>query len=879
MARTTGAGGAPGTGRVFANYQLLEELGRGGAGVIYKARQLGIDRVVALKMIRAGHLASDKDVQRFRREAEAAAHLDHPNIVPVYEVGEHGGRHYFTMKLVQGGSLDQRMGDWRLPLVDRKTGKDEQGKVWSRSEIAQRQTNIAHLLATVARAVHYAHRRGLLHRDLKPANILLEWRAGDVSPPVPHVTDFGSVKRLAGEAGPAGEPSLTQSDALIGTPGYMAPEQAAAKKAISTAADVYGLGAILYELLTGRPPFQGATLLETLRQVQEQESAPPRKLNPQVDRDLETICLKCLDKNPQRRYASAEALAEDLERWRDSRPILARPHRLWERGVKWVRRHPRTAALLGACGLLLLLGLGAGLWYWDRHRLKVDYYNACVMRWGELEGIGPVEAAQVRHRYTTLKFYHRGGQVEKAEVINGRGRWSTRQSLEHLLDGASAPGLDVLPGGSSNRARVCCLEYRRDERGRLTQLVATNRAGETVWVFRFTSDRAAGHYTNKAGFSNTRPGSGVAAVRFTWSAEGFAKEIHYQDRLGKPRPDRNGSYGWRRVFNERGLVKRETNLGPEGRPGPHQDGYVQAIRDYDARGNLTALAFLDANGKPALITDGYAGLTSRYDDHDRVTEIASFDTTGRLALDKSGYAKLSLRYDDHGDLVQMAKFDTAGRPALNENGVAGYAIRYNSHGDAVETAYLGLGGRPTASKAGIAKIRYDHDHRGNVIEMTCLGLNGRAKQAREGVAKITFVYDNRDNQTEMTFYGPNGKPTRHGVLGYAHVRISYTDDNQPAHRTYLDVAGRKVSTRVVVTEVTTGSAAARVGLKAGDILDKLGGEEIVDEIRFYEKQLLRWADGKPRDLQVLRGGRHQTVPVTPEVFGRGVSYEDRVVSP
>lgn len=342
---------APWRGPNVPGYEILGELGRGGMGVVYKARQIQADRLVALKMILSGDYASAAECDRFLREAQAAARLRHTGIVQVYEVGVHDGHPYFSLEFVEGGSLDRRLRG--TPCAPRQA---------------------AQLVEGLARAMHAAHEQNVVHRDLKPANILLstkyegqrtkEDRTGTSSPSafvpgtsyLPKITDFGLAKLLGDDRGQTG------IGAVVGTPSYMAPEQARGSQEVGPPADVYALGAILYEMLTGRPPHKGASVADTLRLVTEADPVAPRQFNPGVPRDLETVCLKCLQKDSARRYGSAEALAEDLRRWQAGEPILARPAGRVERLLKWVRRRPAVAAALGMGGaLVLVLGVGGPL--------------------------------------------------------------------------------------------------------------------------------------------------------------------------------------------------------------------------------------------------------------------------------------------------------------------------------------------------------------------------------------------------------------------------------------------------------------------------------------------------------------------------------------
>jgi eukaryotic-like serine/threonine-protein kinase len=387
-------------GPALPGYRILAELGRGGMGVVYKAWQSSLKRLVALKVIRAGSFA-DRDVAaRFRAEAELAARFQHPNIVQVYEVGEHEGVGYLALEFVPGGSLHEKLAGLPHPAQES-----------------------ARLLEVLARAVHYAHQRGIVHRDLKPANVVL------TEDGVPKITDFGLAKLQESSHG------LTHTGAILGTPSYMAPEQARGLPAqISPATDIYALGAILYETLTGRPPFQGATPLSTLEQALTQEPVSPSRLQRQTPRDLEVICLKCLEKEPRRRYPSAEHLADDLQRFLAGHPIAARPASALERTWKWAKRRPGAATSLASACIAVVLLLAGALFYNGRLRTAVRIARAA-------EGAASASArAAIEQRNLTLNALNQLVFDVQEKLGNTPQTRSVRRSL---LDTAIA-GLDEI---------------------------------------------------------------------------------------------------------------------------------------------------------------------------------------------------------------------------------------------------------------------------------------------------------------------------------------------------------------------------------------------------------------------------------------------------
>jgi serine/threonine protein kinase len=427
--------------RSFGGYELLEEIARGGMGLVYKARQTRLDRIVAVKMILAGEFASADGIRRFVTEAQAAANLDHPHIVPIYEVGEHEGRHFYSMGYVEGQSLSNSLS--RGPLPPHKAAK---------------------LMRKIALAIAYAHAHGVIHRDLKPQNVLLD-SAGE-----PRVTDFGLAKRLERDS------ELTSTGQLLGTPSYMPPEQARGDSAaIGPHSDIYGLGAILYCLLIGRPPFQAASLIETLKQVHERDPLPPRQLNSNIPRDLETIALKCLEKCPGHRYDTAQALADELDRYLQHRPILARPITRPERAWRWCKRN-RVVAGLSAIATALVIGVAtvSTAAHFREASLLVDlsHKTTDLNRALENQKHLTTEAVNARKDETKAK-----EDAQKAQLAERDAAQRLKQLQDLLTQRGEAAAIQerLLAEGAMLRQQITALEI---ENGRLQRAVRAVPANE-----------------------------------------------------------------------------------------------------------------------------------------------------------------------------------------------------------------------------------------------------------------------------------------------------------------------------------------------------------------------------------------------------------------
>lgn len=707
-------------GRVVGEYEIIGELGRGGMGVVYRARQSTLNRIVGLKML-TGHYGPE-ELRRFLAEAETAAGLHHTNIVQIYEVGEFDGAPFYSMEYVESGSLADRLRNG--PMEDREA---------------------VQLLISVSRALHFAHRNNVVHRDMKPANILLDPEG------VPKVADFGIAKRLTANA------ALTLSGAIIGTPTYMAPEQAkGTSRDVGAPADVYSLGAILYETLAGRPPFlpdESDTAL-TYRVITE-NPVSPAFYRPGVPRDLETICMKCLEKEPRDRYESAAAFAEDLRRYLDDESIVARPPTTAVRTVKWIRRNPWR--FVASTALILAIAWGAQrLWRWEFYeRPRVEYSGGVDFINGSLEPVGRLDAKELSRTpiYLRLTRSGRSGSIALAEILNSRGYPAVLRPV-HNIDPIPAymEGLMGAQPNSEKTPESTRVEFLYSER-KLAEVRARDRNGSVVWRMiydREVAEAARGmvgaRYVNVQGF-NAASRSAATNLRIQRDAQGRDVKIAFFNSVGEPTPNGEGVYGYQAERNQAGRTTLLTNLDREGKPMANRAGLTALALTWDGNSRVTKVELRDGEGRPAL-SNGVAASVIEYDAAGNAIRQTRLGADGKLARTTAGeWALHEIARNERGEVVGRKYFKGEGDGATTL--FSEWTIAYDEFGHPADIRTSGATNWRTA---------FRRDVNGNVVEETYLDAEGRVVPGEAGYAikKRVLEFGPQGSRWIETFFDASG---------------------------------------------------------------------------------------------------------------------------
>ena len=776
----------------FPGYEVIGILGRGAMGVVYKARQQAANRIVAVKTLPADKNIEIQDLRRFVGEAEAAGMVTHPSIIQIYEVQTDSSIPFFSMEYLAGETLAERIAK-QLPTP----------------------RQAAALLAVLADAVHAAHTAGVIHRDLKPSNILF------TTSPSPNVlnpwdgettakiSDFG-LARYGDSAG------LTHTGDLLGTPYYMAPEQARGdNRAVDQRADIWALGVILYECLTGHRPFTAGSISGILDSLLNMDPVSPRIHRSDVPRDLNSICMKCLHKDPSRRYAVAADLAEDLKRFLAYLPTVARPVGLWERLVKWRRRNPVWSGVLVA----ILLTIVYVAWWLDANvRTHTKYYSEIITRYGVKEGYRELTSAERSARAWVYRVSRRAGRV--IEVV-------TLAAQDQPSEFASNDG--VIPRNSERTgfetSGVYRFRYEYDATGRLVEEVALGRLGNELYRLHFTTKTTA-HYTNPSGLPKAastlnenidvpvslsigehsyvpstglpraRTHSGVVYLRFEWTPEGYTAAEFYSDADGRPRPNDGGIYGKRWDVRPDGLRRGVTFIGRDGRPAVSSiERYATVRYESNEFGKTTRLEYFDANGRPCQDRNGVAKSEMTYDDVGNLIFYHMLDSGGNpTEYVPDGHASSRREYDSSGHLVRWEFLGRDGRPCWLNRGYAIIAYRYDKRGRRFAEDYLAPDGKPGRLTTYISGIRRRFDQQDNVVEYEYLGPDGRLCRDDKWVARVIQTVDHWGRITARRYFGPDGHPCwdSEGVGGFVQ---EYGAAGQVARFICVDPKGHKVACR------------------------------------------------------------------------------------
>jgi predicted Ser/Thr protein kinase len=729
----------------FGDYEIEGELGRGGMGVVYLARQIELNRRVALKML-TGHYGPD-ELHRFKEEAETAAGLNHTNIAHIYEIGEHEGAPFFSMEYVEAGSLADRL----------------------RKELpAPREA--AQLLIDIARALHVAHQNGVVHRDMKPANVLLDPDG------TPKITDFGIAKRLQDDT------KLTRTGAVIGTPTYMAPEQAKGNsRHVGPAADIYSLGAILYEMLTGRPPFlpEDSETPITVRVLTE-DPVSPAWHRTEIPRDLETICLKCLEKEPGKRYQSAAALAEDLQRFLNDESIHAKPPSTVVNSIKWVRRNPWKFVAAAAALLLLLAGL-ARLAQWELYQRPHLEYAANV-HWvnGVLEPVEGIteDAASRRAYYLRLTRRGRYGPIHKVEVLNARGYPA---ELRRIFSAEMIPlyteGLTGVQPYEKRLPESTTVEFLFDDSNNVQEATGRNRNGQVNWRILYDRQVASGssghsvgaRLVNLTGFEFNK----ASHVVLERDAKGRDVKVNFFNAAGWPAANGEEVYGYKLEYDDAGRLSQLVNLGSDGHPTANSAGFTALAYSW---GKEFRAEVRDAKGQPAL-WNGIAAFVTELDTAGNATRLTTLGADGKPLRDaKDFWSVQEIKRNEHGEAIEHTYFKADAEGALKQ--INQTNISYDDFGHPTE--------RRIKIGETVSRIAWQRDANGNIIEEKFLDANGVPVMKEEGYAikRRSYTSGAQGLRIEETYFDAVGGKT-YSKDGF-HRQIFEYDPAGPLRRLVMD---------------------------------------------------------------------------------------------
>ena len=668
---------------VVGDFELLGELGRGGMGVVYKARQLSVGRIVALKVLPPMLAADRVALKRFRREIQALARCDHPNVVKILTSGQDGERVFYAMEYVEGADMERlfktlsrwcansgELREGHLSAAASRGGQEpvevpgeepeDLPEVEPRTppELSEGRSiyrRLAELFADAADGLGHLHEAGVVHRDIKPGNLMLTddgWRVV--------VMDLGLAK-LSDES-----QALTGSGVkLLGTLRYISPEQLQRKLLeVDHRTDIYGLGATLYELCTTRRFLDGDSEKRLIQQVLHEQPVLPRRARPGMPRDLATVIQVATEKQARHRYSTAVAMAEDLRAVAEHRPIKARPPGLLHCLGLWAKRSRVTVAVLVT---VTALAGALGLWQWDRTRVKVRHFANTVQRLGLPEGIGEVPSFRGRHR--TWRFSRRSGRIIKVELVNGSGYLVERDEGKKEIDGDAS------------------YEITYAHSGQVSEIVSRRRNGQVRRKRRLAHRGATiqGTYLDRSDLRASRDGTDVAMFRMDHDSRGYGKRIMFFNDRGSPRQNDRKAHGYTLVTDSRGLVVKQRAVSHSGQPSFTNVGVAWRTSKYDALGNVTQRWRFGPDGKLILV-DGVAGRRARYDERGNQVQRSYFGTDRKPSLHKDGIAGWRARYDEQGNRVQRTFLDTGGKPAPNSDGVAGWRSKLSSTSTATRSS-------------------------------------------------------------------------------------------------------------------------------------------------------------------------------------------------